>query len=282
MKKILIADSSKASLVMVCEVFKENFYGIQVLVAKTAADALELAKNDQEIDAFIVDYDLPDMSGAQLALRIKKMIKKPILMTAFDKPEVTQEIESLLNKYDDCRSWLRKPVNPVVVMAVVNRFCEGKIRAEKRVSCQIPAKLFLEIDNKNEKNTQISFAGLIEDCSFSGIRVRPLSSEGSSKKNWKSLLTVFENIPEKSKITIEIPSFEQIEFNEFTLNPHSKMPNELPGRVVWANADTGEWFFGIEFDDIVHSKKLLESLVSSKSKYTRMSSLAPSLFRSQR
>jgi len=64
MKRILIADASKASLVMTSEVFKDHFPGVQVVVARTSADAIELAKSAGELDAFIIDYDLPDRDGA--------------------------------------------------------------------------------------------------------------------------------------------------------------------------------------------------------------------------
>ena len=54
MKRILIADASKASLVMTSEVFKDHFPGVQVVVARTSADAIELAKTSGALDAFII------------------------------------------------------------------------------------------------------------------------------------------------------------------------------------------------------------------------------------
>ena len=139
MKKIIIADASKASLVMTSEVFKDHFPGVQVVVARTSAECLELAKNTPDVDAFIVDFDLPDKDGAWTSARIKKHCNIPVLITAFDRPEVYQAIEDDLAPYDDCQNWLRKPVKVETVVAVAQRFCEGKYRTHRRLECQVPA-----------------------------------------------------------------------------------------------------------------------------------------------
>lgn len=144
MKRILIADASKASLVMTSEVFKDHFPGVQVVVARNSADAIELAKSAGELDAFIIDYDLPDRDGAYTAARLKKMFSQPILITAFDRPDVQESIDRDLSAFDDCLSWLKKPVKPELVVSLAQRFIEGKHRCQRRLSCSIPA--FLEVE----------------------------------------------------------------------------------------------------------------------------------------
>lgn len=144
MKRILIADASKASLVMTSEVFKDHFPGVQVVVARTSADAIELAKTSGELDAFIIDYDLPDRDGAYTAARLKKMHQQPILITAFDRPDVQESIDRELSAFDDCLSWLKKPVKTELVVSLAQRFIEGKHRCQRRLACSIPA--FLEIE----------------------------------------------------------------------------------------------------------------------------------------
>lgn len=151
MKKILIADASKASLVMTSEVFKDNYPGIQVLVARTAAETISLAKSTKNIDAFVIDFDLPDANGAQTALQLKRLsTTTPVLLTAFNTEEVATLIESTLSKYEDCRCWLKKPVTPDVVIAVTQRYCEGKMRLLKRIPCHLPAFIQLEIEHIEE------------------------------------------------------------------------------------------------------------------------------------
>ena len=139
MKRILIADASKASLVMTSEVFKDHFPGVQVVVARTSAEAIELAKTCGEVDAFIIDFDLPDNDGAYTAAKIKKFSTTPILITGFDKVEVQQTIEQELAAYDDCLSWLKKPVKADLVVSVAQRFIEGRYRCQRRIACLLPA-----------------------------------------------------------------------------------------------------------------------------------------------
>ena len=255
MKKILIADSSKASLVMTSEVFKDHYPGVQVLVARSSSEALELAKHNEGVDAFIIDYDLPDADGAQTAYRLKKLYNTPVLITAFDRPDVAKSIESSLKQYADCQSWLKKPVNPEVVIAVVQRFCDGKIRAQKRISCNLPvfAEILLEnesleayqqiispikvkkdsskpskVDNKKEiKKSKISkkstvkkeiskpipiyFCGVVEDCSLSGVKLKPSKNNKVGLTDWNHLLASMEFISSGSSVTLKLPSPSDIE-----------------------------------------------------------------------
>lgn len=249
MKRIVIADSSKASLVMTSEVFKDHYPGIQVLVAKSSFEALELAKHNDGIDAFIVDYDLPDADGVQTAFKLKKLYSIPVLITAFDNPGVATSIESSLQQYADCQSWLKKPVNPEVVMAVVQRFCDGKIRTQKRISCNLPvfAEILLEnesfeayqkivspskskktlskVDSQKEtkkikknsskktlnKSAPLYFCGIIEDCSLSGVKLKPSKNNKEGLTDWNHLLASMEFISSGSTVTLKLPSPTDIE-----------------------------------------------------------------------
>jgi CheY-like chemotaxis protein len=148
MKRILIADASKSSLVMTSEVFKDHFPGVQVVVARNSADAIELAKTCGPVDAYVIDFDLPDKDGAQTAAKIKRFSPTPILITGYDRPEVQAMIERELAAYDDCLSWLRKPVKAELVVEVAKRFCEGKFRTQRRIPCSIPAILELNFKGK--------------------------------------------------------------------------------------------------------------------------------------
>jgi CheY-like chemotaxis protein len=327
MKRILIADSSKASLVMTSEVFKDHYPGIQVLVARTSTDAIAIAKSTSDIDAFIVDYDLPDTNGAQTALLLKKISKVPILITAFDKQDVVENIETLLVKYEDCRSWLKKPVNPEVVIAVAQRYCDGLIRAQKRIPCHLPVFASIHVNDHNsnlsaknkvtkkkptlkseettkkiskpkkiEQPVSIFFHGIIEDCSLSGIKLKPSKNTTNGTTEWSQFLENIENISAGHTVTLTAPAFLDIEIgkiNELSkvqishlekeskktvtktpkkLSPTTsgaiskKLPldktQELSGRIVWTSADSGEWRMGIELEDQALSKRLFEAIIS--------------------
>ncbi|KAB8028064.1 response regulator [Fluviispira multicolorata] len=277
MKKILIADSSKASLVMTSEVFKDYYPGIQVLVAKTSEEALQLAKCSEGVDAFVIDFDLPDLNGAKTALLLKKLYETPILITAFDRPEVVHSIETSLHPYADCQSWLKKPVNPEVVIAVSQRFCEVKARAQKRVSCHLPvfAEVLLENESvvafqqillpqkskktdvkggakktkeikkvdKNAKDKKIVkgkkevttpipiyFCGVIEDCSLSGVKLKPSKHGKSGLTDWNLLLASMDIISSGSSVTLKLPSHSDIESGSvLEISKISHIPNIAEG-----------------------------------------------------
>ncbi|MBX9703748.1 MAG: response regulator [Silvanigrellaceae bacterium] len=248
MKKILIADPNKASLVMTSEVFKDNYPGIQVIVARSASEVYEAAVANKDIDAFIIDFDLPDFDGAQTAAKLKKLRSTPILITAFDSMIVEDSINKYLSKYPDCRSWLKKPVNNDIVVAVVQRFCEGKIRSHHRISCALPAFAKIEIQvfekmcdkeklsSKDKlaktkkpanpgkisaskkvtekklkaKTVELELPLMVEDMSLTGAKVSLQKTLKKTSLAWKSLITQVELIKEGSAITLFLPCLSDI------------------------------------------------------------------------
>jgi CheY-like chemotaxis protein len=221
MKKILIADASKASLVMTSEVFKDHFPGVHVLVARTSAEAIEIAKKEEQIDAFVVDFDLPDKDGAYTAARIKKLYSIPVLITAFDRESVQETIEKHCSAYDDCLSWLAKPVNAELVVSIAHRFIEGSYRTQRRVDCMIPgiAEITLKAkpvrktakpsDTKEKQADRLCLPVMLEDCSVGGFKFRIMQKDIEENKNFKFSPQGVLNIDEV--VSIFLPSFESIQ-----------------------------------------------------------------------
>lgn len=178
MKRILIADASKASLVMTSEVFKDHFPGVQVVVARSSADAIELAKTAGELDAFIIDYDLPDRDGAYTAARLKKMFRQPILITAFDRPDVHEAIDRDLSAFDDCLSWLKKPVKTELVVSLAQRFIEGKHRCQRRLSCSIPG--FLEVEF-TPAAAVVAQSNVVKTMQVARVKAKPTTTKVAQK-----------------------------------------------------------------------------------------------------
>ncbi len=145
MKRILIADAGKASLVMTSEVLKDFFPGVQVVVARTSAETLDIINRDKAFDAVVVDYDLPDRDGAETAARIKKVLQTPVLVTGFDRPGVDAAIVEELAAYDDCMNWIRKPVRAETLVSIVQRYCDGRYRTQRRVECEVPVLFELAV-----------------------------------------------------------------------------------------------------------------------------------------
>lgn len=223
MKKILIADASKASLVMTSEVFKDHFPGVHVLVARTSAEALEIAKREQQIDAFVVDFDLPDKDGAYTAAKMKKLFPLPVLITAFDRPDVQESIERHCSAHDDCLSWLAKPVNAELVVSIAQRFVEGNFRTQRRIECMIPAVAEVTIKQRGARKNKeteatstpapkICLPAMLEDCSVGGFKFRIMKRDIALNKSFQFSPEGRLNIDDV--VNIMVPSFEAIQTGE--------------------------------------------------------------------
>lgn len=256
MKKILIADSNKASLVMTSEIFKDNYPGVQVCVANNSKEALSAAKEHSDIDFFIIDFDLPDSHGAETALELKKISLKPILITGFDREDVVCAIESTLHEHNDCQNWLKKPIAPDVLTAVVDRFLDGKIRIQKRISCSLPASVELG---------SVLFHAIIEDCSLNGLKLKIVLA---SQKDLKT-------IKKGSSILIKTLGLNEIKYGKIEMvdqkYPFQDMTYSVSmnGKIMWVLNENKECKIGIEFDQQKPSKELFEVVVFLQSKQNR-------------
>jgi two-component system OmpR family response regulator len=81
-----------------------NSYGIAAVVACSAAQALHILENDQDIDAMFSDIMMPGMTGLQLAklVRDNYPLTKIVLTSGYTLP-------ALLAKSDTFYSYLPKP-----------------------------------------------------------------------------------------------------------------------------------------------------------------------------
>jgi len=132
--RILIADPSKAGLVMTSELFKDHFPGVQVAIARTSAEALEAVDLAQEpFDLVLVDYDLPDRDGIATASALKEKNQGPVVITAIERDGLGEAIEQQLAPYQDCCHWLKKPLRADNTVAFVKDLLSGAISSAKRL-----------------------------------------------------------------------------------------------------------------------------------------------------
>jgi CheY-like chemotaxis protein len=247
MKRILIADAGKASLVMTSEVFKDFFPGVQIVVAKTSADAIERVTKDKAFDVIVVDYDLPDRDGAETAASIKKLVKTPVLVTGFERPGVDAAIQSDLFAYDDCMNWVRKPVRPETLVTIAERYVEGKYRTQRRIPCDLGVMFELAVPvvskvpvaaskasgkgvskqtkaKKGSKTTKIEqktkevttikrtwIPAYVEDCSVGGVKLRIPRNKVEALSLAKFASAAVSNIEEGQVLSIRLPDWESKE-----------------------------------------------------------------------
>lgn len=170
MTKLLIADPSKAGLVMSTEVFKEKIPGIDIVVAKNGKEFLKLLP-DVKPDIGIVDFDLPDVDGTTLIRYAKDIFAGPILLTAYLDDSIREVVNSELFAFEDASNCIEKPVRSERLAKVIDKFLINKKRVLKRF--EATGKLELSGDDNLGK-----LQGGLVNISLGGICLEyvPISS----------------------------------------------------------------------------------------------------------
>ena len=112
--KILVVDDDKSIVKLLVHKFKKYEKDFSVQFAYNGATALEIVKADCP-DIAIIDYIMPEMSGAELVKEIRKLGKKmPIIMLT-----VKSDPRSVLNVAKSVDDYILKPFDFTDVLARV-------------------------------------------------------------------------------------------------------------------------------------------------------------------
>ncbi len=104
-KKALVVDDEESLREIITEVL--GLLNIESIVAENGHQAIELAEqHKQEIDLFLIDLFMPNMSGQETYTRINELIpgKAVIFMSGFDRSNTTLAGEMPSNQH-----FLKKP-----------------------------------------------------------------------------------------------------------------------------------------------------------------------------
>jgi DNA-binding response OmpR family regulator len=108
-------DDAAESLMMLLRTQKHN-----VRWARNGTAALNLVEGNPP-DLILLDVGLPDISGHEVAQRIKErqLLKAPlvVVITGHDQPEDTEQLREM-----GIDLYLTKPVNPESLLALIDRF----------------------------------------------------------------------------------------------------------------------------------------------------------------
>lgn len=167
MTTILIADTTKASLVMTSEVFKDKIQGSIVIVAKTGHEAIELARQHRP-DMCVVDFDLPDTDGVTLVTALRESFEGPILMTAFPDDVVREAASTNLFGFSDASGWLSKPIKVEELNKKIEQFLLEKQRTGRRFASgvSLAAQLIGKGAGRGKRAPKVN--GRIVNLSFGG------------------------------------------------------------------------------------------------------------------
>jgi len=166
MTTILIADSSKSSLVMSSEVFKDKIPGAIVLVAATGKDCLTQLENSKP-DMCVVDFDLPDADGISLIAAMRKLYSGPILLTAYPDNIVSEAVTAELFAFNDVSGWIRKPVKFDELSAKIDQFLLEQHRLGRRFDVAYKTQLIGKGAGRGKRSPKV--AGKIVNLSLGGV-----------------------------------------------------------------------------------------------------------------
>ena len=197
MTTILIADSSKPSLVMTSEIFKDKIPGAVVHVANNGTEALEKMSLFPP-DMIVVDFDLPDVDGASLVEAIRKSFRGPVLMTAFPDSIVSKAVDDMLFTYNDASGYLQKPIKFDELAKKIDKFLIERHRLGRRFDTEVPTQLVGKAAGRGKRAPKVT--GRIVNISLGGACVELDSNQGKVKKAQEFILTLpmFDEKPTKA------------------------------------------------------------------------------------
>jgi CheY-like chemotaxis protein len=165
-----IIDSSKASLVMSSEVFKDKIPGTLVTFSLSAKEGLAhvQSKTGKDTpDALVIDFNLPDADGVTLIKELRKFYKGPIFMTAYPDKIVDYAVQEELFHYHDACCWIPKPVRYEALEKRIEQFLVNRHRLGKRFDVNFPSLLVGKGEGRGKRAPK--FDGQLVNISMGGI-----------------------------------------------------------------------------------------------------------------
>jgi len=120
--KCLLVDDNKDVLIYMNRILLDT--GIIVLTARSGAEAIEIIKNDKDIDVLVLDMQMPEMNGIEATKEIKKLRKElPIIaQTAF----IFEDDKDIILEAG-CDACLIKPIRKEHLITAMSSFIKSKI-----------------------------------------------------------------------------------------------------------------------------------------------------------
>lgn len=110
MAKILVADDEQRIRRLVCDFLKAS--GYDCVEAEDGSEAVELFKEDKEIDLVVCDIMMPGMDGWEVTKQIRRRSDVPIIVLTAR----TQEFDELVSFESGADDFVTKPFSPTVLV----------------------------------------------------------------------------------------------------------------------------------------------------------------------
>jgi len=188
--RVHIIDSSKPSLVMSSEVFKDKIPGSIVSFSLSGKEGLTClqSKTGKELpDALVVDFNLPDADGVTLIKELRKFFSGPIFMTAAPDKIVDYAVAEELFHYHDACCWIPKPVRYEVLEKRIEQFLINRHRLGKRFDVNYPSLLVGKGEGRGKRAPK--FDGKLMNISLGGVCVA-ISEAAKLKRDEEFVVTM--------------------------------------------------------------------------------------------
>ncbi|MGH9139503.1 MAG: response regulator [Vicinamibacterales bacterium] len=129
--RVLIVDDEEPILKLVDRVLRKA--GYQTLLAHSAAEALELAQNNESFDLLLTDLMMPGMSGDELARQLfqQRPFLKVIYLTGFS----DRLFESRSSLWSN-EAFVDKPVSVAALREAVSQMLFGHMRGPETTATE--------------------------------------------------------------------------------------------------------------------------------------------------
>ena len=100
--KILLVDDSKTMRNIWKKVFSSNFPDVEIVEAGDGQEGLTAFNEKGPFDICLIDWNMPNMNGLELVIKIRENDKTtPLMMvtTEAEKPNIIQAIKAGVNNY---------------------------------------------------------------------------------------------------------------------------------------------------------------------------------------
>jgi CheY-like chemotaxis protein len=115
--KILIAEDDEVSELLL----EENLaaVGKEIIIAKTGTEAVELCRNNPEIDLVLMDIQMPEMGGYEATRRIREFNKEIVIIaqTAFG---LSGDREKAIEA--GCNDYISKPISIAELLGLIENY----------------------------------------------------------------------------------------------------------------------------------------------------------------
>ncbi len=120
-RKVLIVDDDSRNIFALSAVLRAKSF--ECVSCLTAAEAIRIVKNDQEIDVVLIDMMMPEMDGYTAIPLIKELVNKATPVIAVTAQAMVGDREKCLQAGAD--GYISKPIDVDQLLTVLNETEKG-------------------------------------------------------------------------------------------------------------------------------------------------------------